>query len=133
MTGSERFNLVLRILMELGIVGGLAWWGVATGDSTASKVVLGVGAPVVGFGLWGAIDFHQAGHFAEPLRLAEELVISFLAAAAWYAAGRQIAGVALAAVSLVFHASVYASGQRLLKTNHPSSQPNAPMEEGVAR
>jgi hypothetical protein len=73
-----------------------------------------VSAPLLGFGLWGAIDFRQAGRFAEPARLGQELVISLLAAAAWYAAGRPAAGAALAALSIVYHALVYASGERLL-------------------
>ena len=52
---------------------------------------------------------------AEPLRLLQELVISGLAAAAWYAAGQQAAGVVLALVSIVYHVLVYVSGETLLK------------------
>jgi hypothetical protein len=115
MTASQRLNLILRVLMEIGIVAGLAYWGVHTGDSTAAKIGLGIGAPLIGFGIWGGVDFHQAGRLAEPLRLTEELLISGLAAAAWYAAGRHILGIALAVLSILYHASVYASGQRLLK------------------
>jgi len=33
-------------------------------------------------GFWGAVDFHQAGRLAEPLRLVQELAISGLAAVA---------------------------------------------------
>ena len=133
MSGSERINLVLRVLMEAGVVVAFAYWGVATGDSTAGKIALGIGAPVVVFGLWGAIDFHQAGRLGEPLRLAQELAISFLAAVAWYAAGRQIAGIALGAVSFVYHASVYASGHRLLRPKHPGARGGEPVEEGGGR
>jgi Protein of unknown function (DUF2568) len=110
-----RLNLALRGLVEGGIVVGLAWWGVATGDGTGMKVLLGVGAPLVGFGFWGAVDFRRVGRLAEPARLLQELAVSGLAAVAWYAAGRHALGVALAAVSLLHHALVYAIGERLLK------------------
>jgi Protein of unknown function (DUF2568) len=111
----SRLNLALRGLMEAGVVAALAWWGVATGDGTLLKILLGVGAPLVGFGFWGAVDFRRAGSFSEPLRLLQELAVSGLAAVAWYAAGRHALGVALAAISLVHHALVYALGERLLK------------------
>jgi hypothetical protein len=107
--------LALRALLEAGVVAALAYWGVHTGGSAAVKVILGVCAPLVGFGFWGAVDFRGAGRFAEPLRLVQELVISLLAALAWYAAGRHMLGIALAALSLVYHALVYASGARLLR------------------
>jgi hypothetical protein len=77
--------------------------------------VLGVGAPVIGFGLWGAVDFRWARRLAEPLRLVQELAVSGLAALGLYAAGREVLGVALAALSVGYHALVYASGARLLK------------------
>jgi hypothetical protein len=107
--------LLLRVTMEAFVVGGFAYWGVHVGGTTWSKILLGIAAPVVGFGLWGAIDFRQAGRYAEPARLAQELVLSGLAAAAWYISGLHGVGIALAALSLVYHALVYASGARLLK------------------
>jgi hypothetical protein len=114
MTTTERVTLVSRVLMEVGIVVALATWGYHTGSGTAAKILFAIAAPAVGFGLWGAVDFRRAGRLAEPLRLAEELVISGLAAAAWYAAGRHALGIALAALSVLYHALVYASGARLL-------------------
>jgi len=36
MTRSERLNLVLRVLMEAGVVAALAYWGVETAGSTAA-------------------------------------------------------------------------------------------------
>lgn len=115
MTRSERLNLVLRVTMETGIVVALGFWGYHTGDSTAAKIGLLIGAPIVGFGFWGAVDFHQAGRLAEPLRLTQELVISGLAAVAWYVAGYHALGVTLGVLSLAYHALVYAAGARLLK------------------
>ena len=65
---------------------------------------MAVGVPIVGFGFWGIVDFHQAGRLSEPLRPVEELIISGLAAAAFYIAGRQILGLALGMLSIVYHA-----------------------------
>lgn len=110
----QRLNLILRVATEAGVVAGLAYWGVHTGGSPAAKLVLGIGAPLLGFGFWGAVDFHSAGRLGEPLRLLQELGISLVAALAWYAAGRHLLAIALAALTIVYHALVYASGEQLL-------------------
>ena len=109
------FTLVLRVLMEAGIVAAFAWWGYRTGAGTGMKILLAVGAPAVGFGFWGAVDFHQAGRLAEPLRLLQELAVSALAAVALYAAGQHLLGWALGLLSAAYHALVYLQGGRLLK------------------
>ena len=89
------FILVLRVLVEAGIVAAFAWWGYRAGAGTGMKILLAVGAPAVGFGFWGAVDFRQAGRLAEPLRLVQELAVSGLAAVALYAAGQHLLGWAL--------------------------------------
>jgi Protein of unknown function (DUF2568) len=114
MTPAERLNLALRVLLEVGVVAALADWGYHTGGGTTASVLVAVAAPLAGFGFWGGVDFRRAGRLAEPLRLAQELAISGLAASAWYATGRHALGLALAALSLLYHACVYASGARLL-------------------
>ncbi len=115
MTAKQALLLALRVLMETGVVAALAFWGFSTGDSAGTKLVLGLGAPIIGFGVWGAVDFHQAGRFAEPLRLLEELVISAVAALALVDAGQVGLGVGLALLSIVYHALVYVFGSTLLK------------------
>lgn len=115
MSAVERLNLMLRVLLELGVVAALAYWGIHTGAGTAAKVVLGVFAPVVGFGFRGAVDFHRARH-AKALRLLQELAVSGVAAGALFGAGAHALGIALAGVSIAYHALVYASGARLLKS-----------------
>ncbi len=92
------------------MVCGLGYWGYRT-----SGVILAVTAPVIGFGFWGAVDFHQTGHAAEPLRLIQELTVSGLAAAAFYSAGNHLLGWTLGTISVVHHAFVYATGNKLLK------------------
>jgi len=114
MTRIETFNLVLRSLVELGVVGGFAFWGYQTGWNTPTKIILAILAPVIGFGIWGTIDFRNAGPWSERLRLAEELVISGLAAWALYVSGLPALGWGLLAITIVYHFSVYVSGGKLL-------------------
>jgi hypothetical protein len=109
------FNLALRAFMEMGIVLALAYWGYQTGNNTGTKILFGIIAPLIGFGIWGAVDFHQAGSMAETLRLIEELIISGLAALALYVTGQHAFGWTLGLLSIVYHALVYISGEHLLK------------------
>ena len=122
------FTLVLRVLMEAGIVAAFAWWGYRADTGTGMKILLAAGAPALGFGFWGAVDFRQAGRLAEPLRLLQELVISGLAAVAVYAAGQHFLGWVLGLLSAVYHALVYLQGGRLLKhrSNPPAPAARAP-------
>ncbi len=107
--------------MEAGIVAALAFWGYERGQGTTTSVVFAIVAPAVGFGVWGGIDFHQAGRFAEPMRLLEELVISAVAVIALWLTGTPAFAIALAVVSIVYHAAVYATGGRLLKPRASAS------------
>jgi hypothetical protein len=115
MSRFQQLNLALRALTELGVVAGFAYWGYSAGNGPTAKIVLAIGAPLLGFGFWGAVDFHQAGRMGEPLRLAQELVISGIAALALIVAGRHMLGWSLAALSVMYHLLVYLSGDRLLK------------------
>lgn len=108
-------NLVLRALMESGIILALGYWGFQTGGSHGTKIILGIGAPLMGFGFWGLVDFRNAGPFAEPLRLIQELVISGVASFALYVLDAKGFAQLLAFVSLLHHVLVYASGETLLK------------------
>jgi hypothetical protein len=124
-TRTAAVTLALRVALECGVVAGLAYWGVHAGGGTATKILLGAGAPVVGFGFWGAVDFRGLGRLAEHARLVQELAVSGLAALALYAAARHALGIALAALSIGYHALVYATGSRLLKerTEAPAAAP----------
>lgn len=108
-------NIGLRGLLELGIVIALGVWGYTTGKGATMKVLLSIVAPLIGFGFWGLVDFRKTGSLAESLRLAQELLITDLAAVAWYSAGAQAWGWSLALLSIVHHALVYLLGGTLLK------------------
>jgi hypothetical protein len=115
MTKQEQINLALRAIMETGIVLAFAYWGYQMGQTTVAKILFAIGAPLIGFGIWGIVDFHQAGRLAEPLRLLEELVITGLAAVALFIAAQPILGGILGGISIVYHILVYVTGGRLLK------------------
>ena len=101
--------------MELGIVMALGYWGYKTGDNATTKTLLLIGTPLLGFGVWGVVDFRQAGSLAEPFRLIEELIISGLATAALFASGAEALAWALGLISIIHHILVYVLGGRLLK------------------
>jgi Protein of unknown function (DUF2568) len=109
------FNVALRGVMELGIVAAMGYWGYQAGSSLVPKVLLAILAPLIVFGFWGLVDFHQAGHMAEFLRLAQELVISGLAAFALYTSGQQALAWALGLIAIIQHSLVYMLGETLLK------------------
>ena len=94
MTAMQRFTLALRVLMEAGVVVGLAYWGARTGEGAAAKILLGVGAPVLGFGSWGAVDFHRT-RLAEAAAAHQQQPPLFVLAArvARHPPGHQPAGV----------------------------------------
>ena len=46
-------NLLLRSLLELCALCALGYWGFKTGNATITKIVLGVGAPLVAAVVWG--------------------------------------------------------------------------------
>ncbi len=114
LTPIETLNIALRGVMELGIVVALGVWGYHTEAALPWKLLLTVLAPLLGFGFWGAIDFHQAGKLAEPLRLVQELAISVLAALALIGVGLLPWALGMLVLSVAHHTLVYALGQRLI-------------------
>ena len=113
-------NVGLRGLMETGVVAGLTFWGYSVGITPLTKFLLGAAFPIIGFGFWGLVDFHQLGRWSEPLRLVQELVISGVVAVAWYALGAHLLGWILGSLSVVHHGLVYLLGSRLIKRKDPS-------------
>ncbi len=115
LTQFKRLNLVLRSLMEIGIVAGIGYWGFYSGKGSIMKIILGIGMPLLIFGFWGLVDFQKAGNYSELLRLCQELVITGIAAAALYISGQHALGWALALISIIHHILVYLLGETLLK------------------
>jgi len=115
MTGFRWFTLVMRWIMEAGVVLGLIYWGVRAGSSVEMKILLAVIAPAVVFGFWGLVDFRWIGRPAEFLRLVQELAITGVVAVALFLVGSPVLGLVLAGLSILQHSFVYIAGDRLLK------------------
>lgn len=109
------FNVGLRGVMEFGVIAAMAYWGYQTGTSHFIKLVFAVLAPVIAFGFWGLVDFHNAGSHAELLRLVQELLITGIAALALFNAGQHILAWIFGIISILHHSLVYLLGQTLLK------------------
>lgn len=53
----KQANLALALLLELGVLLALVYWGFATGSTTPVKIVLGIGAAagaIIVWAIWGA-------------------------------------------------------------------------------
>ena len=108
-------NLLLRALVEIGVLTGPLLYGYQIGQNTGMKIFLSVIVALLVFGCWGLVDFHQCGRYAELLRLLQELLLSAVAALAFFESGLHRAGWALAILSVVHHILLYLLGDKLLK------------------
>jgi vacuolar-type H+-ATPase subunit I/STV1 len=108
-------NVALRGIMETGIVLGLAFWGYHMGETVPLKIVFMILAPVIGFGFWGLVDFHQLGRNAEYFRLTQELLICGLVTYLIYISELHLLAWIFGILSVVYHLLVYISGDRILK------------------
>lgn len=81
-------NLILRFLLELCLVVIFGYWGFKTGQSTLTKIGLGIGIPLIVAVLWGIFLAPASDTRPQyPWRSIAELVIFGLAFAALYGRG----------------------------------------------
>ena len=109
------FNVALRGVMEFGIVLAMGYWGYQAGGSLVTKVLLGILVPLIVFGFWGLVDFHQVRRLAKSLRLVQELLICGLVVVALYAAGQPTFAWVFGLIAIVQHILVYLLGDTLLR------------------
>ena len=109
-----RTRLVLRWVMELGVIAGLAVWGYQLGSTPVMSTVLAILVPLVGFTIWGLVDFEKVARSGETLRLIEELLLAGIAAAGFLYVGDEYLGWALIIVTVAHHSLVFISGDRLV-------------------
>jgi len=95
-------GLALRFVLELCLLGALAWWGFAYDGSAAVRVALGVGGPLAAAAVWGAFVAPRARVRVQPaVRLAVELALVLAATLALLAASGAELALAFAALWLV--------------------------------
>lgn len=78
-------KLTLAFLLELCALAALGYWGLRVGGGPITKLVLGLGAPLLAAALWGVFAAPRAPVSVPLARLAVQLVIFGSAAVALYA------------------------------------------------
>ena len=114
MGGLRGVTLTVRFLCELALLAALAFWGFGAGEGIGAWA-LGIGAPVLAAAVWGAFVAPRARWpVPAPVRVAIELVLFGVAAAALAAAGQPgaavVLGVAGVATSLLNEAQERQAG-----------------------
>jgi Protein of unknown function (DUF2568) len=93
--------LAVRFLTELALIAVLVWAGVGVSLPLAARIVIAVAAPVLAMVIWGLWMAPRARHrLADPLRLAAELVLFAVAAAALALTGPVLAAVVFAVIAM---------------------------------
>jgi hypothetical protein len=97
LTALKNANLALAFLLELGVLAALGFWGFSTGPGVLTKILLGIGAPVVAIVVWGLFGSPKAPWHLDGLwRLLLQVIFFGSAAVALFAAGQRVLGVVFA-------------------------------------
>ena len=95
-------NLALSFLLELCLLAALAYWGFSTQTSTAIKILLGVGTPLLVAVVWGLLLAPRAPvQLSAPLHLLLATLLFALGALALLAAGQPALALAFAVLYLI--------------------------------
>ncbi|MDG0794925.1 YrdB family protein [Cohnella ginsengisoli] len=99
MEAMKAANLGLRFALELAMLAALGYWGFKTDAAPALCWTLGIGAPAAAAVVWGAFLSPKASVVLNAgLKLAIELAVFGVAAAALHASGRPASAAALLGV-----------------------------------
>ena len=105
----ESLTLLVRLLLELCLLGALAWWGFETGDSAVAQWALGLGAPLAAAVVWGMFIAPKA-RYPVPLSVWIGLqVVLFGAAALGLAAVASTALAVVFVIAVVLHGAAMAA------------------------
>lgn len=103
--------LVVRFVLELGMLAAFAYWGFTATDATALNIVLGIAAPVLAAIVWGTfLAPRRRTDLPIPARVVIELVVFGLAAVALLAAGQPTWAIVVAVVAVAQRAALSALG-----------------------
>jgi hypothetical protein len=93
--------LTVRFLSELALIAVLVWAGLGASLPLAARIVIAVAAPGLAMVIWGLWMAPRARRrLADPLRLAAELVLFAVAAAALALTGPVLAAVVFAVIAM---------------------------------
>lgn len=106
-------NLALRFLLEVGALAGLAYWGWQTGTILATRVLLGIGVPLIAAAMWGRFIAPKAPRRLEdPVRAGLEIMVFGAATVALVSAGAAMTGAIFGAAAAVSLLLMVVFGQR---------------------
>ena len=93
--------LTVRFLTELALIAVLVWAGLGASLPLAGRIVIAVAAPVLAMVIWGRWLAPRARQrLTDPLRLAVELALFAVAAAALALTGPVVAAVVFAVIAM---------------------------------
>jgi hypothetical protein len=96
----KQANLVLALLLELGVLAALAYWGFATGSTIPVKIVLGVAAPVVAIIVWAVWGAPRSARRLRGIAYwLLRVILDAVGAIALYMSGQQLLGTIFALVA----------------------------------
>jgi hypothetical protein len=102
----------LRFLLELAVLGSIAWWAFSTRRG-ALRWVLGIGLPVLVAAVWATFVNPEGSHATtDPVRLGLEILVLGGGAVALAAAGRRRPADVFGAVVALHLALTFPLGQR---------------------
>lgn len=108
----QNANLALRFILELCALAALGYWGFRTGDGTAGKLALGIGAPLVAAVIWGTLVAPKAPvSVPGPIHVLLQVAVFGVAALALTAAGRPALALVFAVVAVINGVLMYVWGQ----------------------
>ena len=82
-------NVLVRFLLELGMLAAVAYWGFSTHPSWIAKIILGVGLPLLIAVIWGLFVAPKATHpLSGVSRLVVEMALLGSGALALFASGK---------------------------------------------
>src|SRR5262245_10092173 len=82
-------NLALSFFLELCMLAALGYWGFTTSGELGTRIIFGIGAPLVAAVVWGIfLAPASSRRLHDPFHLALEVLIFGLAIMALYAAGQ---------------------------------------------
>lgn len=85
----KRINAWVSLLLEIAMIAAFAYWGFHATETVWLKWVLGIGAPLAAFIIWGLFLTPRAGQPSNPtMQIIVSLGLLYLAALALYQAGQ---------------------------------------------
>jgi hypothetical protein len=89
-------NLALAFILELAMLAAFAYWGFHTGGTTLTRIIFGIGIPILAAAIWGVF---MAPNSSRRLNggayLGLKVLLFGLAVAALIGAGQVVAGIVL--------------------------------------